>query len=68
MKFKECPACLTIKSQMNINGVDWTEKYTEKLVGMIQANAASQGFTAPKIVLNKILASAIKEERSHTDG
>ena len=68
MKFKECPSCLTIKSRMNINGVDWTEKNTKKLVEMIQANAASQGIKAPKIVLNTIIASAIKEERSHTDG
>ena len=68
MKFTECPACLTIKSQMNINGVDWTEQYANKLVEMIQANAKNQGLIAPKIVLNQILASAIKEERSNIDG
>ena len=68
MKFVECPACITIKSQMNINGVDWTEKYRDKLVKMIQANAEQQGLNAPRIVLNQILASAFKEERSNTDG
>ena len=62
--FKECPACLTIKSQMNINGVDWTEQNAAKLVKMIQENAKSQGLVAPKIALDQILSSAIKEERN----
>lgn len=63
MTFNECPACITLKSQMNINGVDWTESNASRLVDMISSNAKKLGVIIPKTVLNKVLASAIKEER-----